>query len=121
MSKVKVKTVMGATAVVLIFLVIMVAFLFYAFPESMASSLGLGPYQGDRILTVSCLVAIFVLLLGWVTEKLFDISGKSGLYVQWSKNKQQRLSQNASVLEFGDDQSKTVIDAKVVQIGRAHV
>ncbi|MBS3826070.1 ImcF-related family protein [Proteus mirabilis] len=115
MSKVKVKTVMGATAVVLIFLVIMVAFLFYAFPESMASSLGLGPYQGDRILTVSCLVAIFVLLLGWVTEKLFDISGKSGLYVQWSKNKQQRLSQNASVLEFGDDQSKTVIDAKVVQ------
>ncbi|UNH39820.1 ImcF-related family protein [Moellerella wisconsensis] len=115
MSKVKVKTVMGATAVVLIFLIIIVAFLFYAFPESMASSLGLGPYEGDRILTVSCLVAIFVLLLGWITEKLFDISGKSGLYVQWGKNKQQQLSQNASVLEFGDEQGEAVIDATMVQ------
>ncbi|HEM8137530.1 TPA: type VI secretion protein VasK [Providencia rettgeri] len=115
MSKVKVKTVMGATAVVLIFLVIIVAFLFYAFPESMASSLGLGPYEGDRILTVSCLVAIFVLLLGWITEKLFDISGKSGLYVQWGKNKQQQLSQNGSVLEFGDEQGEAVIDVNMVQ------
>ncbi|MGL5954647.1 MAG: ImcF-related family protein, partial [Providencia rustigianii] len=115
MSKVKVKTVMGATAVVLIFLVIIVAFLFYAFPESMASSLGLGPYESDRILTVSCLVALFVLLLGWITEKLFDVSGKSGLYVQWGKNKQQQLSQNGSVLEFGDEQGETVIDVKMVQ------
>ena len=116
MSKVKVSTLMGATAVVLIFLVIMVAFLFYAFPEPMASSLGLGPYEGDRILTVSCLVAVFVLLLGWVTEKLFDISGKSGLYVQWGKNKQQHLSQSASLTAFGDEQGETLINAKALQV-----
>lgn len=115
MSKVKVKTLMGATTIVLIFLIIIVAFLFYAFPESVASSLGLGPYEGDRILTVSCLVAVFVLLLGWIIEKLFTISGKSGLYVQWGKNKQQQLSQNASVLEFGDEQDEAIIDAKMVQ------
>ncbi|EMA4781680.1 type VI secretion protein VasK [Providencia rettgeri] len=115
MSKVKVKTLMGATAVVLIFLIIIVAFLFYAFPESMASSLGLGPYEGDRILTVSCLVAVFVLLLGWITEKLFTLSGKSGLYVQWGKNKQQQLSKNASVIGFDDEQGEAVIDANVIQ------
>lgn len=115
MSKVKVKTVMGATAVVLIFLVIIVAFLFYAFPESMASSLGLGPYGSDRILTVSCLMAIFVLLLGWIAEKLFDISGKSGLYVQWGKNKQQQLSKQASMLGFDDEQREVAIDTKIVQ------
>ena len=45
MAKVKVKTLIGATAGVLFFLTATVAFLFYAFPQWLASATGLGPYQ----------------------------------------------------------------------------
>lgn len=75
MAKVKVKTLIGATAGVL-FLTATVAFLFYAFPQWLASATGLGPYDGQRILTFCALLNAAIFLLGWMTEKAFSYAGK---------------------------------------------
>lgn len=48
MSKVKVKTLIGSVVTVAFFLTAIVAFLFYAFPENVASATGFGPYDGQR-------------------------------------------------------------------------
>lgn len=52
MSKVKVKTLIGSVVTVAFFLTVIVAFLFYAFPENVASATGFGPYDGRLRLTV---------------------------------------------------------------------
>lgn len=87
MSKVKVKTLIGSVVTVAFFLTVIVAFLFYAFPESVASATGLGPYDRQRILTFCAILVAALFLLGWLTEKAFDHAGKSGLYFQWGQKK----------------------------------
>ncbi|MGN5575480.1 ImcF-related family protein [Enterobacter sp. Lyrl_3] len=89
MSKVKVKTLIGTTVAVLFFLTVIVAFLFYAFPETMVSTTGLGPWDGQRIFTCCSLMAAIWFLVGWLTEQMFNASGKSGLYYQWGANRKQ--------------------------------
>ena len=82
MAKVKVKTLIGSVVTVAFFLTVIVAFLFYAFPENVASATGFGPYDGQRILTFCAILVATLFLLGWLTEKAFDLAGKSGLYFQ---------------------------------------
>ncbi|MCW2457607.1 UNVERIFIED_ORG: type VI secretion system protein ImpL [Rahnella aquatilis] len=87
MSKVKVKTLIGTTVAVLFFLTAIVAFLFYTYPETMVSTTGLGPWDGQRIFTCCSLMAAMWFLLGWLIEQAFSASGKSGLYYQWGTNR----------------------------------
>ncbi|WP_054180872.1 ImcF-related family protein [Trabulsiella odontotermitis] len=89
MSKIKVKTLIGSVVTVAFFLTVIVAFLFYAFPENVASASGFGPYDGQRILTFCAILVAALFLLGWLTEKAFDFAGKSGLYLHWGQNKLQ--------------------------------
>ncbi|MGJ3449067.1 type VI secretion protein VasK, partial [Enterobacter sp. PTB] len=93
MSKVKVKTLIGTTVAVLFFLTVIVAFLFYAFPETMVSTTGLGPWDGQRIFTCCSLMAAIWFLLGWLIEQMFNTSGKSGLYYQWGVNRKQDVGE----------------------------
>lgn len=108
MSKVKVKTLIGSVVTVIFFLTVIVAFLFYAFPENMASSTGLGPYDGQRILTFCAVLVAALLLLGWLVERAFDFAGKSGLYVHWNQNKKQILAPVAQVIAGAEDDSEPV-------------
>lgn len=89
MSKVKVKTLIGSVVTVAFFLTVIVAFLFYAFPENVASATGLGPYNGQRILTFCAILVAALFILGWLIEKTFDLAGKSGLYLHWGEKKSQ--------------------------------
>lgn len=50
MSKVKIKTLIGSVVTVAFFLTVIVAFLFYAFPENVALATGFGPYPRQPLL-----------------------------------------------------------------------
>lgn len=89
MLKIKVKTLIGVSVAALLFLTVLVAFLFFAFPQKMASATGLGPLGHDRILTLCALTAVIWLGIGWGIEKLFDLSGRAGCRLEWIKKQQQ--------------------------------
>lgn len=108
MSKVKVKTLIGSVVTVIFFLTVIVAFLFYAFPENVASTTGLGPYEGQRILTFCAVLVAALLLLGWLVERVFDFAGKSGLYVHWNQNKKQIIAPVAQVIARAEDDIEPV-------------
>ncbi|MFZ4833751.1 ImcF-related family protein [Rouxiella sp. Mn2063] len=114
MSKVKIKTVIGTSVVVLLFLIVIIGFLFFAFPGVMASAIGLGPFDNNRILTLCALVAAVLLLMGWIIEKVFDISGKSGVYLQWGKNKRQVTNNIAGNLTSTEEKSDAIFSAEPV-------
>ena len=103
MSKVKVKTLIGSVVTVSFFLTVIVAFLFYAFPENVASATGFGPYDGQRILTFCTILVAAMFLLGWLTEKAFDFAGKSGLYFHWGQKKAQIVAPVTNTIASEED------------------
>jgi len=105
MSKIKVKTLIGAVVTVIFFLTVIVAFLLYAFPENVVSATGVGPYDGQRILLFCAVIAATLFLLGWLVEKAFDFAGKSGLYFQWGQNKNQAIPPGTQVIAGNEDES----------------
>lgn len=108
MAKVKVKTLIGATTAVLFFATAIIAFLFYAFPQWLVSATGLGPYDGQRILTVCALLIAAIFLLGWLTEKAFSHAGKAGFYLHWGDSQRQAAAQSAEILSADSDDKKAI-------------
>lgn len=114
MAKVKVKTLIGATTAVLFFLTAIIAFLFYAFPEWLVSATGLGPYDGQRILTICAFLAAIIFLLGWLIEKAFTYAGKGGLYFHWGENQRQSAAQSTEILSGDSDEQEVMFSAEQV-------
>lgn len=114
MSKVKVKTLIGSVVTVAFFLTAIVAFLFYAFPENVASATGFGPYDGQRILTFCAILVAAILLLGWLIEKAFDHAGKSGLYFQWGQKKAETAAPLTNPIPGEEDDDEPVFSEDVV-------
>lgn len=110
MSKVKVKTLIGSVVAVAFFLAVIVAFLFYAFPENVASATGFGPYDGQRILTFCAVLVAGMFLLGWLIEKAFDFAGKSGLYVHWGQKKAQIITPVTHAIPGEEDADEPVFN-----------
>ncbi|EPM9476217.1 hypothetical protein ACTT30_005182, partial [Escherichia coli] len=108
MAKVKVKTLIGSVVTVAFFLTVIVAFLFYAFPENVASATGFGPYDGLRILTFCAILVATLFLLGWLTEKAFDFAGKSGLYFQWGQKKAESITPVTNTIPGEEDDDEPV-------------
>lgn len=114
MSKVKVKTLIGSVVTVAFFLTVIVAFLFYAFPENVASGTGFGPYDGQRILTFCAILVAALFLLGWLIEKAFDHAGKSGLYFQWGQKKAETAAPLTNPIPSEEDDDEPVFSEDVV-------
>ena len=114
MSKVKVKTLIGSVVTVAFFLTAIVAFLFYAFPENVASATGFGPYDGQRILTFCAIMVAAMFLLGWLTEKAFDFAGKSGLYFQWGQKKAESITPVTNTIPGEEDDDEPVFSEDAV-------
>lgn len=114
MSKVKVKTLIGSVVTVAFFLAAIVAFLFYAFPENVASATGFGPYDGQRILTFCAIMVAAMFLLGWLTEKAFDFAGKSGLYFQWGQKKAESITPVTNTIPGEEDDDEPVFSEDAV-------
>jgi hypothetical protein len=114
MSKVKVKTLIGSVVTVAFFLTVIVAFLFYAFPENVASATGFGPYDGQRILTFCAILVAAMFLLGWLTEKAFDFAGKSGLYFQWGQKKAESITPVTNTILSEEDDDEPVFSEDAV-------
>lgn len=114
MTKVKVKTLIGSVVTVAFFMTVIVAFLLYAFPENVASATGFGPYDGQRILTFCAILVAALFLLGWLTEKAFDIAGKSGLYFHWGQKKSQIAAPVTNTIASEDDDEQPVFSEEAV-------
>ena len=114
MSKVKVKTLIGSVVTVAFFLTVIVAFLFYAFPEHVASATGFGPYDGQRILTFCAILVAAMLLFGWLIEKAFDFAGKSGLYFHWGQKKAQMVAPATGTIASEDDEEEPVFSEDAI-------
>ena len=114
MPKVKVKTLIGSVVTVAFFLTVIVAFLFYAFPENVASATGFGPYDRQRILTLCAILVAALFLLGWLTEKAFDHAGKSGLYFHWGQKKAECISPVMNAIASEDDDEEPVFSEDAV-------
>ncbi|HDG7808385.1 TPA: type VI secretion protein VasK [Klebsiella quasipneumoniae] len=114
MSKVKVKTLIGSVVTVAFFLTAIVAFLFYAFPENVASATGFGPYDSQQILTFCAIMVAAMFLLGWLTEKAFDFAGKSGLYFQWGQKKAESITPVANTILSEEDDDELVFSEDAV-------
>lgn len=114
MPKVKVKTLIGSVVTVAFFLTVIVAFLFYAFPENVASATGFGPYDRQRILTLCAILVAALFLLGWLTEKAFDHAGKSGLYFHWGQKKAECVSPVMNAIAREDDDEEPVFSEDAV-------
>lgn len=93
---------------------VIVAFLLYAFPENVASATGFGPYDGQRILTFCAILVAALFLLGWLTEKAFDIAGKSGLYFHWGQKKSQIAAPVTNTIASEDDDEQPVFSEEAV-------
>ncbi len=115
MSKVKVKTLIGSVVAVAFFLTVIAAFLFYAFPEKVASTTGFGPYDGQRILSFCAVIVAVLFLLGWLVEKAFDFAGKSGLYFHWGQNKNQVVAPVTQTIVGEDDDDEPVFNDEAVK------
>lgn len=114
MAKVKVKTLIGVTTTVLFFLAVIVAFLFYAFPEWLESATGLGPYDSQRILTFCALLSVAILGVGWVIEKTFEHAGKSGLYLRWGENQRHAVAQLEEISFDDNDEKETIFNDELL-------
>lgn len=114
MSKVKVKTLIGSVVTVAFFLTVIVAFLFYAFPENVASATGFGPYDGQRILTFCAILVAAIFLIGWLIEKAFDHAGKSGLYFQWGQKKAESITPVTNTILSEEDDDEPVFSEDAV-------
>ncbi|MEP8671064.1 ImcF-related family protein [Enterobacter hormaechei] len=114
MSKVKVKTLIGSVVTVAFFLTVIVAFLFYAFPENVASATGFGPYDGQRILTFCTILVAAMFLFGWLTEKAFDFAGKSGLYFHWGQKKAQLVAPVTNTIASEEEDDEPVFSEDAV-------
>lgn len=114
MPKVKVKTLIGSVVTVAFFLTVIVAFLFYAFPERVASATGFGPYDRQRILTFCAILVAALFLFGWLTEKAFDHAGKSGLYFHWGQKKAECVSPVMNAIASEDDDEEPVFSEDAV-------
>lgn len=114
MSKIKVKTLIGSVVTVTFFLTLIVGFLFYAFPEKVASVSGFGPYDGLHIFAFCAVLVAVLTLLGWMLEKTFSHAGKSGLYFHWGQNKDQVASPGMQTIVGEDDASEPVFSEEQV-------
>lgn len=114
MSRVKIKTLIGAAVTVAFFLTVIVSFLFYVFPDKVVSVTGFGPYDGQRILACCAVIVAVVFLVGWLVEKGFDFAGKSGLYLHWGKNREQVVTPVTETIAAEDDDNEPVFSEERV-------
>ncbi|KEY57885.1 ImcF-related family protein [Serratia sp. DD3] len=84
----KVKTLIGAIVVVLVFLTTLIACLFLAWPEKMADWTGIGPLNNGRLLFVCLSVITAFILLGWLIERGFERAGRAGVQLAFRKSQQ---------------------------------
>ncbi|EOL9024277.1 ImcF-related family protein [Cronobacter sakazakii] len=108
MFKVKKRSLIGSTVAALLCLEAIVVFLLYACPQWVATNMGIGPFDGPRILTVCSMLAATLLLIGWLIDKAFGYSGKSGLYFEWGKNKSLKAQHEPEILPGPDDNTQAV-------------
>ncbi len=93
MSDVKNRSLVGITTAIIILLIVISAFLLWAWPQAIEAAVGMPPLDGIRILTVAVALAAVVLLTGWLVESLSRRAGSQGLLAGWNKNKQKAALQ----------------------------
>lgn len=82
----KISSVIGPVALFLICVVLIVAGLFWFWPQESARATGFGPYDGMGIALYCSLLVIVIGGAAWLIERVFERAGKTGLYVTWRKN-----------------------------------
>ncbi|CQD33887.1 ImcF-related family protein [Yersinia mollaretii] len=84
----KLSSVIGSVALFLMCLILIVAGIFWYWPEATARVTGFGPYDATGIALYCALLVIVVGVISWAVERMFERAGKAGLRVRWYKNQQ---------------------------------
>lgn len=84
----KLSSVIGSVALFLMCLILIVAGIFWYWPEATARVTGFGPYDATGIALYCALLVIVVGIISWAVERMFERAGKAGLRVCWHKNQQ---------------------------------
>lgn len=95
MSDEKSSSLIGAATAIFVLLIIICAFLLWAWPQAIETAVGIPPLDGIRIVTVAVGLIAVVLLIGWLVESLTRRAGSQGLLAGWGKNKQKAAQQPA--------------------------
>lgn len=85
-----IRSLLGSTFLLLIFIVLIVAGALTFYPQWVASTFGIGPLSPSGIWTLCLSLVAGLGALFWLVERLFDRVGKAGVRVQWRKQKNQQ-------------------------------
>ncbi len=94
----KVKTLIGSIVLTLIFFIAIFVYLFMAWPEKMSSWTGIGPLDDTQLLIWSLVSILIIGLIGWVTERLFERAGKTGVRAAFEENKRESTGHQTSLV-----------------------
>lgn len=101
----KLSSIIGSVALFLICIILMVAGMFWHWPQATAEATGFGPYNTTGIALCCAWLVIVVGSIGWVLERMFERAGKAGLHVHWHKN--QPTHDPEKIPEFSADKDGT--------------
>lgn len=82
-----IRSLLGSTFLLLIFIVLIVAGALTFYPQWVASTFGIGPLSPSGIWTLCLSLVAGLGALFWLVERLFDRVGKAGVRVQWRNKK----------------------------------
>ncbi len=99
----KLSSVIGSVALFLMCIILIVAGIFWYWPEATARVTGFGPYDATGIALYCALLVIIVGVISWAVERMFERAGKAGLRVLWHKNQQADKADNASGSHTDED------------------
>lgn len=99
----KLSSVIGSVALFLMCIILIVAGIFWYWPEATARVTGFGPYDATGIALYCALLVIIVGVISWAVERMFERAGKAGLRVRWHKNQQADKADNASGSHTDED------------------
>ncbi|MDQ4428816.1 ImcF-related family protein [Yokenella regensburgei] len=115
MSKVKVNSLILAVVAVLVCIIAIIGFSLYAFDDELATSLGIGPFNGLQIFAGCAVLAVVLVLLGWLIEKLCIMAGRSNFYLNWKANRQQSAQVQGEIFHEEEAAGESGLDLEAIR------
>lgn len=105
----------GFTLPLSICIIAIIGFSLYAFDDELATSLGIGPFNGLQIFAGCAVLAVVLVLLGWLIEKLCIMAGRSNFYLNWKANRQQSAQAQGEIFHEEEAAGESGLDLEAIR------